>query len=130
LDGSKSEGIPSEALLHAGIQRVPRVIDVNNGKPVLENGRVFDVANVIWATGFVRDYRWIKLPVFDAKGHPIHHRGVVLGEPGLYFVGLPFQSSLLSGLVAGAGADAKYIVKQITERARGLTFRVEERLAS
>lgn len=104
--------------MRAGIQRVPRVTDVNNGKPVLEDGRVLDAANIIWATGFMRDYRWIKLPIFDATGSSIHHRGVVRGEPGVYFVGLPYQSSVLSGLVPGAGADAKYIAKQVSLRAR------------
>jgi len=111
-------GIAPEDLLRAGMERVPHVTDVNNGKPVLEDGRVLDVANVIWATGFMRDYRWIKLPIFDAKGDPIHHRGVVQTEPGLYFTGLPFQSSVLSGLVAGADVDAKYVAKQIHLRAR------------
>jgi putative flavoprotein involved in K+ transport len=111
-------GVSSSALLQAGIQRVPHVTGVSHGRPILEDGRVLDVANVIWATGFVRDYRWIRLPMFDARGDPIHHRGVVQGEPGLYFVGLPYQSSLLSGLVAGAAADAKYIAKQINIRAR------------
>ena len=86
-------------LLEAGVKRVPRVAGVRGGQPVLEDGRVLDVANVVWATGFVRDYRWMRLPIFNAKGNPIHHRGVVLNEPGLYFTGLPFQSSLLSGLV-------------------------------
>lgn len=105
-------------LLEAGVQRVPRVAGVSGGQPVLDDGRVLDVANVVWSTGFVRDYRWIKLPVFDADGNPVHHRGVVQAEPGLYFVGLPFQSSLLSGIVPGAGADAKHIVKQILLRAR------------
>jgi putative flavoprotein involved in K+ transport len=114
-------GVTSENLLQAGIQRVPRVTGVSRGQPILEDGRVLDVTNVIWSTGFVRDYRWIKLPIFDAKGTPIHHRGVVQAEPGLYFVGLPYQSSLLSGLVAGASVDAKYIAKQIPLRASGLT---------
>ena len=110
-------------LLEAGVQRVPRVAGASRGQPVLEDGRVLDVATVVWATGFVRDFRWIRLPVFDAKGDlashgtPVHHRGVVQAEPGLYFAGLPFQSSVLSGLVAGAGADARYIVKQIAMRA-------------
>ncbi len=113
-------GVTPQDLLQAGVQRVPRVVGVSRGRPVLEDGRVLDVANVIWSTGFVRNYRWIKLPVFDAAGDPIHHRGVVQTEPGLYFVGLPFQSSLLSGLVAGAGADAQYIVKQILLRARAI----------
>ncbi len=105
-------------LIEAGVQRVPRVAGVSSGQPVLEDGRVLDVANVVWSTGFVRDYQWIRLPVFDADDDPVHHRGVVQAEPGLYFTGLPFQSSLLSGLVAGAGADAKHIVKQIATRAR------------
>jgi putative flavoprotein involved in K+ transport len=123
-------GVTPEDLLQAGIQRVPRVTGVSHGQPLLEDERVLNVKNVIWATGFVRDYRWLKLQVFDAKGDPIHHRGVVQGEPGLYFTGLPFQSSLLSGLVAGASADAKYIANHIASRAKGFPFRAEERFAS
>src|SRR5262249_21034678 len=111
-------GITPEDLIRAGIQRVPRVTNVSNGRPVLEDRRVLDASNVIWATGFARDYSWIKLPIFDSRGDPVHHRGVAAGRPGLYFVGLPYQSSLLSGLVAGAGLDAKYIAKQISVRAR------------
>jgi putative flavoprotein involved in K+ transport len=111
-------GVTPEDLSRAGVQRVPRVLGSSNGQPMIDDGRVLKVTNIIWSTGFVRDYSWIKLPVFDIKGDPIHHRGVVPTEPGLYFVGLPFQSSLLSGLVAGAGADAKYIVKQILLRAQ------------
>jgi putative flavoprotein involved in K+ transport len=115
-------GITPEDLLRAGIRRVPPVKGVRSEQPVLEDGRVLDVTNIIWCTGFVRDYRWIKLPIFDARGNPIHHRGVVQTEPGLYFTGLPFQSSLLSGLVAGAGADAKYIMQQIHVRAKLTNF--------
>jgi putative flavoprotein involved in K+ transport len=110
-------------LLQAGVQRVPPVVEVRNGRPVLEDGRVLEAINIVWATGFVRDYRWIKLPVFDAEvarnpGDPIHHRGVVQTEPGLSFIGLPFLSSLLSSLVAGAGVDAKYIVRRIVKKSR------------
>ena len=121
-------GITPEDLLRAGVQRVPRVSSVSHGRPMLDDGRVLDVANVIWATGFVRDYRWIKLPVFDGNGDPIHHRGIVQTEPGLYFVGLPFQSSLLSGLVAGAGPDARYIVQQTSKRILATESVYEERL--
>lgn len=113
-------GLTPTDILRAGIQRVPRVIDVTNGRPVLEGGQVLDVTNIIWATGFVRDYRWIKLPIFDSRGDPIYHRGVVQSALGLYFVGLPYQSSLLSGLVAGASVDAKYVAKQISFRARAI----------
>ncbi len=112
-------GVTQADLARAGVQRVPRVVGVSGGRPMLADGRVLDVASVVWATGFLRDSHsdWIKLPVFDADGAPIHHRGVVQSESGLYFAGLPFQSSLLSGLVAGAGPDAKHIVRQIVARA-------------
>jgi putative flavoprotein involved in K+ transport len=118
IGGHPVVGVTSDDLIQAGIQRVPRMTGVSRGQPILEDGRVLDVANVIWSTGFIRDYSWIKLPVFNATGDTIHDRGVVQGEPGLYFVGLPYQSSLLSGLVAGASIDAKYIAKQITLRAK------------
>jgi putative flavoprotein involved in K+ transport len=102
----------------AGVQRVPRVVGVSGGQPLLEDGRVLEVANVVWATGFRRDFGWIRLPVFDDQGEAIHHRGVVQSEPGLYFVGLPFQSSLISSQVTGVGTDAQYIVQQIAARTR------------
>jgi putative flavoprotein involved in K+ transport len=41
-----------EDLDAAGIKRVPRVAGVRDGKPLLEDGRVLDVASVIWCTGF------------------------------------------------------------------------------
>ena len=118
MGGHPVVGVTPDDLHRSGIQRVSRVTGVSRGRPVLEDGLALDVDNVIWATGFGRDYDWIKLPIFDAKGDPIHHRGLVQTEPGLYFTGLPFQSSVLSGLVAGADVDAEYITKQIHLRAR------------
>ncbi len=106
---------------------MPRVAGVSGGRPALADGRVLDAANIVWSTGYTRDYRWIRLPVFDANGEPVHHRGVVQAEPGLYFTGLPYQSSLLSGLVAGAGVDARYVVTQIAVRARAGDPAFEER---
>ena len=113
-------------LAEAGVQRVPRVIGIKGGQPVLEDGRVLAIPNIVCATGFRSDFRWIRLPVFDAQGNLIHHRGVVQTEPGLYFIGLPFQSSLISSQVAGVGVDAKYITKQIMSRAKELTFRMSD----
>ncbi len=57
------------------------------------------------------------------RGNPFHQRGVVGNEPGLYFVGLPFQSSLLSGLVAGAGPDARHVAQALVARTRTATGR-------
>ena len=92
---------------------MPRVSGVLSGKPQLEDGRSLPVEAVIWATGFVPDYKWIDLPVFDNHGYPRHQRGIVQEAPGLYFVGLPFQTALSSALLGGVGAEAKYIVQQM-----------------
>jgi putative flavoprotein involved in K+ transport len=107
-------------LAAAGVERVPRTTGVRAGKPVLADGRVLDVANVIWCTGFHPGFSWIDLPVFDANGDPVHERGVAANEPGLYFVGLHFGYSLSSTMVHGVGRDAKRIVESVMERRRAV----------
>ena len=97
----------------AGVERVPRVTGVRDGFPVLENGRVLDVSNVIWCTGYAPDYDWIDLPLRTHRGLPIHDRGIVESCPGLYFVGLLFLYSLSSALLGGVGRDAGHIVQHI-----------------
>ena len=103
----------------AGVERVyARTVGVQNGLPVLGDGRVLDVANVIWCTGFRPDYGWINLPIFDDDGEPMHERGVLATAPGLYFVGLFFLSAGSSSLVGGVGRDAAYIADQVASRMR------------
>ncbi len=103
-------------ILDAGIERVPRTVAVEGGKPVLDDGRVLDVRNVVWCTGFRPDFGCVDLPVLGADGWPKHERGVVPTQPGLYFAGLPFQSALASSLIGGVGRDARYVAKRIAER--------------
>jgi putative flavoprotein involved in K+ transport len=103
-------------LAAAGIERVPRMIGVRDGLPLLENGRVLDVANVIWCTGFHPGFSWIDLPVFGEK-EPMHERGIVAKEPGLYFVGLHFLYAASSGQIHGVERDAKYVVQHLVSNA-------------
>jgi putative flavoprotein involved in K+ transport len=105
-------------LLAAGIERVGKTVGVRDGKPVLEDGTVLDVANVVWATGFRHDLSWIDLPIFGEDGEPMHERGVVSGQAGLYFVGLVFQYSAGSDVIPGVGRDARYVVDRLLSRAR------------
>jgi putative flavoprotein involved in K+ transport len=97
----------------AGIKRVPRTRGVKNGNPLLEDGTVLTVSNVIWCTGFRPDYHWIDLSLPTHSGLPIHDRGIVESCPGLYFIGLLFLYSLSSALVGGVGRDAEHIVDHI-----------------
>jgi putative flavoprotein involved in K+ transport len=97
----------------AGVQRVARMSGVEHGLPVLEDGTVLEVANVIWCTGFTPDYRWIDLSLPSHNGVPIHDRGIVESCPGLYFIGLPFLYSLSSALLGGVGRDADHVVDHL-----------------
>jgi putative flavoprotein involved in K+ transport len=102
-----------EDFVRAGIERVPRMTAVRNGCPVLENGTVLEVSNVIWCTGYAPNYDWIDLSMQTRNGLPIHDRGIVESCPGLYFIGLLFLYSLSSALVGGVGRDAEHIVDHI-----------------
>jgi len=105
-------------LAAAGVKRVGRIAGVRDGKPLLEDGRVLDVANVIWCTGFHPGLSWIDLPVFDEDGEPKQERGVVCGEPGLYFVGLHFLYAFSSTMIHGVGRDAQYVAEAIAARSK------------
>ena len=104
-------------LLAAGVELVEaRTIGVQEGKPVLADGRVLDVANVVWCTGFSTDYSWISPPIeVDEHGWPVQYRGVS-PVPGLYFMGLVFQYSFASINVHGVSQDARYLADRIAER--------------
>jgi putative flavoprotein involved in K+ transport len=97
----------------AGIKRVPRMTGVKHGYPLLEDGTILRVSNVIWCTGFRPDFDWLDLSLPTHNGLPIHDRGIVESCPGLYFMGLLFLYSLSSALVGGVGRDAAHIVDHI-----------------
>jgi putative flavoprotein involved in K+ transport len=116
-----SEGAPlirvkSEDLLAAGVERVPKTVAVRDGLPVLEDGRVLEVANVVWCTGFRQDFSWIDVPVFGEPNEPVHERGVA-SESGLYFLGLDFLYSFTSENVGGVRRDARHVARHIASRA-------------
>lgn len=112
--------VKKEDLATAGVEMVPaRTVGVKDGRPLLEDGRVVDVTNIVWCTGFRQDFSWIDVgaPVIGDDGWPVERRGVVESAPGLYFIGLAFQYAFSSMLVGGAGRDAEYVVRHLTSRA-------------
>lgn len=130
---------PSESRLSQRIRRRPDPIFgldfkrlVKSGDITLKNkaqhtsnrtvyfadGTSLDVDHIVWATGFRSDYSWLGIPeALDDDGNPVHHRGVSPVE-GLYYVGLPWQSSRNSALLGGVGYDAERIVAHIADRSR------------
>ena len=98
-------------LAAAGVQRVPRVVGVRDGRPLLADGQSLRVTNVIWCSGFHPGFDWIDLPIFGEDGTVQHNGGVVEQAPGLYFVGLTFLYAMSSSMIHGVSRDAARIVK-------------------
>ncbi|TGQ16821.1 MULTISPECIES: NAD(P)/FAD-dependent oxidoreductase [unclassified Mesorhizobium] len=79
------------------------------------------VATILWATGFAVDYSWLKVDAFDEKGRPRHQRGVSV-EPGIYFLGLPWQSRRGSSFIWGVWHDAKHVADRISTHRKYLAY--------
>ena len=80
------------------------------------------VTSIIWATGFAVDYSWLKVDAFDANGKPQHQRGVS-SEPGVYFLGLPWQSRRGSSFIWGVWHDARHVADHIATQRKYLAYR-------
>ena len=116
-------------LLAKGVERVARVARVEDGMPVLADGRRLDVKNVIFCTGFDHGQSWVHLPVFAPDGEPRHTAGIATDAPGLYFLGLMFLYAASSTMIHGVSRDAKRIVENIVaERSRWATVEAQPRL--
>jgi putative flavoprotein involved in K+ transport len=103
-------------LAEARIERVARTAGVERGMPRLEDGRVLDVANVVFSLGFGKGLDFVKLPIFGEDGEPRQQAGVAVDAPGLYFVGRHFQYSYSSTMIHGVGRDAARIATLAAER--------------
>ncbi|MBI1217335.1 MAG: SidA/IucD/PvdA family monooxygenase [Rhodobacteraceae bacterium] len=73
------------------------------------------ITTILWATGFALDFGWLQIDAFDAQGRPQHKRGVSV-EPGVYFLGLPWQTRRGSSFIWGVWYDAKYVADHIVKQ--------------
>ena len=90
--------------------------------PILElNLDEAGINSIVWATGFDVDYSWLKVDALDKNGKPKHERGIS-AEPGVYFLGLPWQSRRGSSFIWGVWQDAKFLADHITLRRNYLDF--------
>lgn len=115
--GSPLIRVKPKDLMAAGVRRAGRVADVVDGLPVTTDGEVLEVANVVWATGFLPGYEWIDLPGLDTTSHLDSERGAVTGYPGLYVLGQLFQHRFSSHNAVGVAHDAALVVEHIAHRA-------------
>ena len=106
-------------LTDAGVERVPRITGVRDGRPVAEDGSVLDVANVIWCKGYTDDFSWVEPRDFDGAGLPRQQCGVARYAAGLIFQGQEFLYAAASATLPGVARDAAYLARQIPRRGAG-----------
>lgn len=95
--------------------------------PILElDFAAAGITSIVWATGFAFDFGWLQVDAFDENGRPKHQRGVS-AEPGVYFLGLPWQSRRGSSFIWGVWHDAKYLADQIAIQRSYLAYQGSER---
>lgn len=105
----------------AGVEILGRVVGCRNDALLTDDLRVVRPANVVWATGFEPDLGWIRLPVLNERGHPVHRRGVTT-VPGLYFLGLSWLHTRGSALIGWVGRDADHLARHIAAGIPAATF--------
>lgn len=107
-----------QELLAAGVEmRSARLVGARDGRPLLADDSVHDVATVLWCTGYRPDFRWVEPATLDEHGWPIQERGLATGAPGLYFLGIPFLFGFTSMLVLGADRDAGFVADAVVRQA-------------
>ena len=106
-------------LLAAGVERVlARTVGVQDGLPVLDDGRILDIRNVVWCTGFRPDFSWIAFRSRWARTDiPCSTAGSSTPPPASTSSGLLFLHSFTSMLIAGTGRDAERVAKHIASQA-------------
>jgi putative flavoprotein involved in K+ transport len=87
----------------------PRLqLDLNSG----------EIRTILWATGFRPDYRWLDVPVLDAKGN-LRHDGGAVDSPGLYALGLPVLRRRKSTFIHGIEDDARDVIDHLVRYLTG-----------
>jgi putative flavoprotein involved in K+ transport len=102
--GSDAEVDPPERFAPTRVPSSARLqLDLGSG----------EIRAIVWATGFRPDYRWLDVPVLDAKGQ-LRHDGGVVDSPGLYALGLPVLRRRRSTFIYGIEDDAREVVGHLT----------------
>jgi putative flavoprotein involved in K+ transport len=103
-DGRDPEVAPSERFARTEVPRSTRTeLDLRRG----------EFRAVVWATGFRPDYRWLDVPVVDAKGN-LRHDGGAVDSPGLYALGLPVLRRRKSTFIHGIEGDARDVTDHLS----------------
>ncbi|MBO9597557.1 MAG: NAD(P)-binding domain-containing protein [Cohnella sp.] len=91
----------------------PRASTVDGDRVIFNDGSSAKFRNIVWATGFRSDYDWIRIEgLFHEDGTPKHRMGET-EVPGLYFLGLAWQTCRGSALMGWVKHDAEYVAEKL-----------------
>ena len=108
-NGREAEVVPPEHSAPTDVPKSTRLeLDLARG----------EIRAIVWATGYRPDYRWLDVPVVDAKGQLRHEAGV-LDSPGLYALGLPVLRRRKSTFIHGVEDDARAVVDHLARSLAG-----------
>ena len=110
-------GTRSSALRRRGIDFRPRLTDLAGRTARFADGTTVDVDAVVWATGYRPDHSWLHVPGVVVDG-TVRHTAGVTDVPGLYFLGLPWQTCRGSALLGFVGADAALLADRVAASQR------------
>ena len=79
------------------------------------------ISTIVWATGYAVDFSWLQVDTLDAQGRPQHQRGVSR-EPGVYFLGQPWQTRRGSSFIWGVWHDARHVADHICKQRGYLAY--------
>jgi putative flavoprotein involved in K+ transport len=104
-----------EILSRENVKLAGRTKDALNSEVIFENSRVSTIKNIIWATGYRPNFKWIEGLELDEDSYPKNLRGVSNIED-LYFIGLPWMYTRGSATLGGVSKDASYLATLISDR--------------
>lgn len=97
-----------EILSRANVVAVGRCLDAEDSIIETEKLEITDIKNIIWATGYRPNFKWIKGLELDKDNYPKQKRGIS-SIKGLYFIGLPWLHTRGSATLGGIKKDAYYL---------------------
>lgn len=102
-----------EILARKNVHSEGRTKDALKTEVVLEKRKISSIKNIVWATGYRPNFKWIEGLELDQDSYPKNYRGVSNIE-GLYFIGLPWMYTRGSATLGGVSKDARYLATFIS----------------
>lgn len=91
----------------------PRATNINGDRVIFQDGSSGKYRNIVWATGFRPSYDWIRIEGLLNEDGTLRHRMGETEVPGLFFLGLTWQTCRGSALMGWVKHDAEVLSERL-----------------